>query len=129
MTGVAMYKALDIFFFIFHSIFILFILIGWAWRKTRRAHFAAVFLTAISWCVLGIWFGFGYCPCTDWHWRVRMTLGDTALPSSYIKFLIDHATGLDANPVLVDAVTVAAFVCAFILSLWLNLRDRRTRNG
>lgn len=123
-----MYKALDIFFFVFHSVFILFILTGWTWRKTRRAHLVAVLATAFSWFFLGIWFGFGYCPCTHWHWYVRMALGDSALPSSYIKFLIDRATGLDANAALVDTITVAAFVAAFVLSLWLNLRDRRTRS-
>ena len=62
-----MYLLLDIFFVIFHSVLIAFSLAGWIWRKTRKAHLAVLSLTMISWFVAGIWYGFGYCPCTDWH--------------------------------------------------------------
>jgi len=120
-----MYRALDIFFFAFHSTLILFVLTGWIWRKTRKIHLAVVVLTAFSWFFLGIWFGFGYCPCTDWHWRVREQLGDHNLPFSYIKFLFDRITGWDADPTLVNIITVAAFALAFAASVWLNVRDRR----
>ena len=54
-----MYRAFDIFFFVFHSMFILFVLVGWAWKRTRLAHLVVVGLTALSWFGLGIWYGFG----------------------------------------------------------------------
>ncbi|MBT3271653.1 MAG: DUF2784 family protein, partial [Spirochaetales bacterium] len=53
----------------FHSCVIIFNLTGWIWRKTRIPHLILIGLTAFSWFVLGIWYGFGYCPSTDWHWR------------------------------------------------------------
>jgi hypothetical protein len=118
------YRALDIFFFVFHSAFILFILTGWAWKRTRLAHLVAVGLTALSWFGLGIWYGFGYCPFTDWHWQVRYALGYLDLPSSYIKFFIDTLTAWDVNAMLVDIITVAALILASGSSIYLNLRDR-----
>lgn len=118
-----MYRALDIFFIVFHTVFIGFVLVAWIWRRTRRAHLIAVVLTAFSWFFLGIWFGFGYCFCTDWHWRVRQHLGDHDMPVSYIKFLIDGATGWDVNATLVDTITVAALAAAFAVSVWVNARD------
>ena len=31
---------------------------------------------------LGAVYGWGYCPCTDWHWDVKRRLGETGLPRS-----------------------------------------------
>ena len=124
-----MYRVLDIFFFIFHSAVILFIVLGWIWKKTRKAHLAMAVLTALSWFVLGIWYGLGYCPCTDWHWQVRWKLGDHDLPYSYIKFLIDHLTGWDVDATMVNVITVVAFFIAFGLSILVNIRDLRARKG
>jgi hypothetical protein len=120
-----MYRALDIFFFAFHSMFILFVLVGWVWKRMRLAHLVVVGLTALSWFGLGIWYGFGYCPFTDWHWQVRYALGYTDLPNSYIKFFVDTLTGWNVNAQLVDVVTVAAFILASVLSVYLNVQDRR----
>jgi len=80
---------LNEFFFIFHSALIIFGLFGWLWEKTRAANLVVLSLTGFSWFILGIWYGFGFCPCTEWHWQVRMRLGYYDMPSSYIKFLID----------------------------------------
>jgi len=52
-------------FFIFHSALIAFILFGWIWRRTRVADLVVVLLTAFSWTILGIWYGFGFCPSTE----------------------------------------------------------------
>jgi hypothetical protein len=117
------FQALNIFFYVFHTVLTLFIVLGWIWRKTRKLNLALIALTGFSWTVLGFWYGFGYCPCTDWHWRVRMHLGYFDMPRSYIKFLLDQATGLDAPAAWVDGVTVGIFVCAGVMSLWLNWQD------
>jgi hypothetical protein len=123
-----MYAFLNIFFFAFHSVLIGFILVGWVWRKTRMAHLILATLTALSWFGLGIWFGFGYCPCTDWHWRVRMQLGFYDMPTSYIKFLIDRPTGWDVSPRFVDASTLVLFLAVVAASVWLNLADWRRKS-
>lgn len=118
-----MLKLLDIFFIIFHSVFTLFNMTGWIWRKTRKAHLATILLTACSWFILGIWYGWGYCFCTDWHWQVREALGRPVRSDSYIHFLILEVTGLNPPTDLVDTVTLAVFIGCAVLSLGLNLKD------
>ncbi len=121
-------RCLDIAFFAFHSLFILFILLGWIWRRTRPWHLLAAALTACSWFGLGLRYGFGYCPCTDWHWQVRERLGYTDLPRSYIKFLLDTFTGADWPAAWVDGVTVTLFFVMFLLSAALQARSLRRRH-
>ena len=121
-----MYQFLDHFFLIFHTFIILFNLLGYLWVKTRRINLALLSMTAFSWFVLGIWFGIGYCPCTDWHWQIREELG-YRMPNSYIKYLVDNFTGLDINANFIDIMTVSLFASAFTASIFLNLRDRKIK--
>lgn len=114
---------LDAGFFLFHTVLIVFNLFGWCWRRTRLANLVTLTLTGLSWTVLGIWYGLGYCPCTDWHWAVRRRMGDLDLPRSYLKYLWDRMTGLDANPALVDGIALAAFLTAILCSVYSNWRD------
>ncbi len=83
-----MYQFLNIFFFVFHTVWTLFNMTGWMFRPTRRLHLVTLTLTALSWFVLGIWYGWGYCLCTDWHWQVRRELGFRDESNSYIHFLV-----------------------------------------
>jgi hypothetical protein len=69
-----MLEALNVAFFVVHGAWTVFNCVGWAWRRTRRLHLIAVGLTAASWVGLGARYGWGYCPCTDWHWQVREQL-------------------------------------------------------
>lgn len=118
-----MYAFLNIFFFVFHSTLIIFNLFGWIWKKTRLANLIVILLTTFSWTILGIWYGFGFCPCTDWHWQVRIKLGYFDMPSSYTKFLIDSLTGLDAKETLVDTLAVTLLALALVASVFTNVRD------
>ncbi|NGP87637.1 DUF2784 domain-containing protein [Fodinibius halophilus] len=115
-----MYTLLDVGFIIFHTLFILFNLFGWIWKKTRRWNLATLLLTAFSWFGLGIWYGFGYCPCTHWHWQVRQKLGYTDMPNSYIKFLIDELLGIKVSANVVDMWTGILFVAVLVVSVYVN---------
>lgn len=117
------YEFLNIFFFAFHSILILFNLFGWILKKTRLLNLISLLLTLGSWVILGIWYGWGYCPCTDWHWKVRMELGYYDMPASYIKFLADTFTRMDWNSVLIDTLTAVLFAAALLSSAVINLKD------
>ena len=119
------YSFLNIFFFIFHTAFTLFNMVGWAFLKTRKMHLITMLLTAGSWFVLGIWHGMGYCVCTDWHWQVREALGYQDRSNSYIHFLLLKLTGKDFNPQFVDKATLIIFLLCFVLTVWLNIRDWR----
>lgn len=122
-----MYVLLDIGFIIFHTVLILFNLFGWIWETTRRWNLATLLLTAFSWFGLGIWYGFGYCPCTDWHWMVRRKLGYTDMPNSYIKFLIHQLTGLNIDAAVVDMGTAIFFFLALIISFYVNFKNFEKR--
>src|SRR3712207_2724524 len=119
---------LNVFFFVFHTVWVLFVCLGWAWRRARFGHLVAVALTALSWFVLGYRYGWGYCLCTDWHWQVRDKLG-YPWDHSYTHLLILGVTGIDTSPLLADALTGGLFAVAAVLSIVLNVRDllRKTR--
>ena len=115
-------KIVDVFFFGFHTFIILFNIFGWLVPKWRIANFITLSLTAFSWFILGIWWGWGYCICTDWHWQVREILGYQDMSSSYIHFLILKITSFDVPTNLVDKYTIFVFCLAFFISAYLNVR-------
>jgi Protein of Unknown function (DUF2784) len=119
-----MYHFLHYFFLLFHLILLLFNLTGWISKRTRRAHLLIICLTLASWTVLGFFYGFGYCPLTDWHWAVLEKMGKTDLPNSYLKYLLDLLTGMDWNAKLVDGMAVAGLAFALIASLWVNISSK-----
>src|SRR5262245_3428040 len=119
------YQFLNIFFFVFHTLLVLFNCFGWAWKKTRRWNLYTLLLTAASWFVIGAWYGWGYCFCTDWHWAVREKLGLYDQSTSYIHFLLLKLTGIDFQKNLVDKVTLIVFFVSLGLSIWLNIADYR----
>jgi hypothetical protein len=120
-----MLSFLDILLTIAHLVLIGFNLAGWIWKPTRKAHLITLLVTAACWFVLGIWYGWGYCPLTDWQWTVKEKLGETNLPNSFIKYFVDKITGANINPSLVDGVTVGCLVAAALTSVYMNFIRRR----
>jgi len=121
------YVFLNYFFFVFHTLFTLFNITGWIFRPTRKWNLITLLLTAFSWFILGIWYGWGYCFCTDWHWQVREKLGYHDQQRSYISFLLQKLTGIQFNERLVENATLIAFLISLVMSVWLNIRDRKLR--
>lgn len=120
-----MYKLADVFFLVFHSSLVVFNLFGWMWNKTRKANFITLSLTALSWFVLGIWYGIGYCPLTDWHWKVLKILGHHDLPVSYISYLLNRIAGVEISAYVVNTITVISFSLALIASVYVNFFIRK----
>src|SRR5438552_120886 len=118
---------LNYFFFIFHTMLTIFNIVGWMFRDTRKLHLITMLITAGSWFILGIWYGWGYCACTDWHWQVREALGYHDRSHSYIHFLIYKLTGADLNQEFVENGTMAVFFICLVLTVCLNLMDRQKR--
>ncbi len=115
-----MLHSLNIFFFVFHTAFTFFNIVGWTFRQTRKLHLITMLLTCFSWFVLGIWYGWGYCFCTDWHWQVREAMGYSDKSNSYIHFLLMHLTGIDFKTDLVDNATLTVFLFSLLASVWTN---------
>lgn len=102
-------------------------MVGWIFPRTRKLHLITLSLTAFSWFILGIWYGWGYCVCTDWHWEVREKLGYNDRSRSYIHFLILKLTGIDVDPRLVEWGTLIVFLLSFALSIILTIKDRKRK--
>jgi hypothetical protein len=120
---------LDYFFFAFHTSFTLFNLVGWMFYKTRRLNLITLILTAFSWFVLGIWYGWGYCFCTDWHFDIREQLGYHDQQGSYIRFLILKVSGDNLNEKLVETITLIVFLISLMMSILMNTRDWKQKHG
>ncbi len=115
-----MLSFLNILLTLAHLTLIGFNLTGWIWRKTRKAHLIVLGLTTASWFVLGIWYGWGYCPLTDWHWDVKEKLGKTNLPNSFIKYYADKLSNRDIPTALVDNVTLGCLLFAIVAAVYVN---------
>jgi hypothetical protein len=102
----------------------MFNIFGWIIPRWRFANLISLSLTAFSWFVLGIWYGIGYCPLTDWHWKVRQLLGYNDQSISYIHFLILKITGVNLPENCVDTTTVIVFFTAFFISIYFAIRKR-----
>lgn len=129
MTDQAVYRIIDVSFVAFHVLLIGFNLAGWAWRRTRRLHCIAITATLLSWFGLGMVYGWGYCPLTDWHWDVKRALGETGLPASWVKYYLDRLTGADWDSGVVEVLVIGSGIGAFAVSLALNLRDSLRRRA
>lgn len=122
----------DCFFLVFHTGLILFNLLGWIWKPLRRSHLIVISLTFASWGILGIWFGWGYCPLTDWHWEVLYALGTETLPSSYISYLLQRLLGWHLPDITVDILTLSLALLALLASVKVNFFPhgvRKDKNG
>ncbi|WEK35328.1 MAG: DUF2784 domain-containing protein [Candidatus Pseudobacter hemicellulosilyticus] len=107
-----------------HFAVIGFNLFAWIWPATRKAHLVVAALTLASWFLLGIWYGMGYCPITDWQWRVKEQLGETNLPGSFVAYYAEKIVG-PVSSSLINILTVAPFLVAIACSLYLNFRPQQ----
>ncbi|MFP3860647.1 MAG: DUF2784 family protein [Bacteroidales bacterium] len=119
----------DIFFLVFHTCLTIFNLLGWMWEKSRKVNLITLSLTGASWFILGLFYGIGYCPLTDWHFQILYELGHNHLPASYIQYLIERISGWHVQADIVDAATAVGFFIALGLSVVLNIKDRRRQNN
>ncbi|HZY39461.1 MAG TPA: DUF2784 domain-containing protein [Mucilaginibacter sp.] len=123
-------KALDLFLTLLHFVIIGFNLLGWIWQPLRKVHLICVAITAGCWFIVGIWYGIGYCPITDWEWHVKTQLGETNLPNSFIKYYADKISGTSVSASLIDMSISVCFGAAMLLSVYFNFfakRFKRTR--
>lgn len=118
-------RALDLLLTLLHFAIIGFNLFGWIWKPMRRAHLICIAVTAGCWFILGIWFGIGYCPITDWQWHVKEKLGETNLPGSFIKYYADKISGREVSDSFIDAITAGCFFLAALLSVYVNFFNDR----
>lgn len=123
-----MLEALDVLFHILHLSIILINLTFWMSFRTLKIAQATVSLTLVSWLGFGFFYGFGYCFLTDWQWQVKEKLGQTNLPASYIKYVLDLITGMNWNPELVDRIALVGLSFSVLGCLIQTIRKIRKEN-
>jgi hypothetical protein len=124
-----MLQIADILLTILHLSIILFNLFGWIPKRTRKAHLVSIFLTAASWFILGIWYGIGYCPFTEWQWKIKTRLGERNLPDNFIEYYLEKMTGRNFSASFINTLILVCFCAAVVLSLYFNfILPRLTRS-
>jgi hypothetical protein len=96
---------------------------GWIWPKLRRWNLITLGLTAFSWLLMGLWYGIGYCVCTDLHYRVRDALGVKDPSGSYLQLLVWKLSGWWPPETMVNTVAGWVFGSSVVLSVAFNVRD------
>ncbi|RZL51002.1 MAG: DUF2784 family protein [Pedobacter sp.] len=118
---------LDFLLTILHLFIIGFNLLGFIWKPLRKIHFWFAMATLSCWTILGIWFGLGYCPITDWQWNVKTQMGEQNLPASFIKYFADKLTNSNINSDLIDALTLLFFLLAIVCSVKVNFFNKKAK--
>ena len=123
-----MLQLLNIIIGVVHVLLIVACLIGWIFPRTRKAHLILMGVVVGCWFLMGIQYGIGYCPLTDWHWQVKEKLGEGPLPNSFIKYLLDHIFPSPISPKAADILTFGAFFVSLIpaLHLWVGRTERKS---
>ena len=111
---------LNYFYHFIHIFVIIVATFGWTLAKLHKLQIAVIFSILLSWIGGGLFFGFGYCFLTDWHWQVRRRLGIVDDPHSYTKLIFDMISGEDTAPKLVDTLTVAGLLIGIMGCIWRN---------
>ncbi|MHA4842594.1 DUF2784 domain-containing protein [Flavitalea antarctica] len=118
---------LDVMYTIVHIIIIIFNLTGWIFSRTRKWHLVLIAITCFCWLVAGIWYGFGYCPVTDWQWSVKTKLGESNLPDSFITYLVNNLLGAHVPEPFILNATALSFLLVVLITIYVNFFSQRFR--
>jgi hypothetical protein len=116
-----LYLLLNGLFHFFHIAIIVFLMTGWMFPQVRLAHLALILLTLGSWFILGRCLGKGYCPVSDWHWKIKESLGGGRPGGTYIHLLLQGVTGRQLDSSSVDRAVVTWTLVLAGISIVLNL--------
>jgi len=102
---------------------------GWIPKATRGLHRWCVLITAFCWIGVGLLVGtIGYCPLTDWQWRVKRALGERDLPHSFIAYLLEKIS-IPHDPFLVDVGVGSIFSCVALITAYLWWKERAAHHA
>jgi hypothetical protein len=115
----------DILLTFLHSALVIFAMTGWAFAKIRTLHFWSILCILFAWLVIGWAVGtLGYCPITDLHWDIKRALGETNLPNSFIKYMLDWVFQNDFDRKAVDQLTGIVMVMIVTITGWKKYESR-----
>lgn len=116
-----LYRLLNGLFHFFHIAIVIFLMTGWMFPQFRLAHLVLILLTLGSWFILGRWLGKGYCPVSDWHWKIKEALGPGRPGGTYIHLLLERITGRVLDSSAVDRAVVNWTLALAGISIVVNI--------
>lgn len=118
-------------FFLFHTLLIAFNMFGWIGPALRVWHAISMGLTSFSWFVMGAFYGWGYCLCTDWHFQIRDRLGYADAETSYVQLLARTLLGIRMSRLTADILAGSVFVLILIAMavVWARQWKKRSASG
>lgn len=119
--------ALNVLFFVAHDLLIVFNLCGWIWPATRRWHALTMGATLFSWLVMGAFYGWGYCACTDAHFAIRRELGIHGDETSYVQLALHRVPGVSIGRHTADGLAVGALILILAATAVVWYRDWQDR--
>lgn len=69
---------------------------------------------------LGIWYGIGYCPITDWQWEVKEKLGERNIPENFVEYIVEKTFNRDFDAGFINFLTAVGFALAALASVYAN---------
>lgn len=116
-----MFILLDYFFLLFHTLLIVVNVLGWIPKSTRKIQLYVILATLFSWFVMGLFYGWGYCLLTDWHWDVLSALGERPTQNAYVQYLFDRLLGWQISRSLSDWLTIIGLLVGIIGAILVRL--------
>lgn len=118
------------FFLTFHIGWMLFNIFGWMHPFTRKISYYTILLTWISWIGGGLFYGWGYCFLTDWHYSILIASGFSDLPDSFIEFLLWKLNIHYFSPKIIEILTLGVFILISCgaFCMYINTAKKR-KNG
>lgn len=120
MVGSFYYSTIDVFFNVLHIILILINCFGWAFKKTLKLNLILLLLTISSWCILGYFFGLGFCVLTKIHFHILNEIETTIVPFSYLDYIIIQKFDLDISSKLISTISLVAIFISLMISMKKN---------
>jgi len=109
--------------FIGHVLLVVFNMVGWIWKRTRKLHLITIGLTAFSWIVLGAVYGWGYCFFTDYHAEVLEQLGHPDAHKTFIQLMFKRLLGLSLGLSTANMLAVIVFIMIILATAFVWIRD------
>ena len=81
-------------------------------------------VTLFCWVALGAVYGWGYCPCTEWHFRIRREMGIHDGVSSYLQLLAKVFAGMSMSRWMSDVLAVGGLLVGIGGAVFSALRSR-----
>ncbi len=121
MVNSFFYNTLDVFFNFIHIIIILINCFGWAFKETLKLNIILLLITMLSWTILGIFFGLGFCFLTNLHFSLLGELKSTNIPFSYLDYLLIENFNLKVSSQTISLLSIVVVFSSLTISIKKNL--------